>query len=181
LIDVTVCRNSAYEILGEPDTSGGLYSRAFRVDDQGKAGLQALAARTGKCSTCTGEGSLIQGFRAQVYGKVIAMGSGSIPPLIQVLDATASHNNMPEAACASVENMPAQNPEFSGSAPASSSTNDSDDDNDTPKKVFMVLSLIAVAGVGILSIFGEQIFGTIAATTTPKTVGQPLAAENSKV
>ena len=86
LVDVDRCVNSAFEVLGACDEScanpEGLYCRAFRLDDAGKAAAIALARETGSCSTCTGAGSQRAGFRATVVGQVVDLNAA--PPVLAV-------------------------------------------------------------------------------------------------
>ncbi|KAL3905350.1 MAG: hypothetical protein SGARI_004505, partial [Bacillariaceae sp.] len=59
LVDVGVCRDSPYEILGDPVNAGGLYTRGFQVDEgvdagAGKALLLDVARTVGdKARGCT--------------------------------------------------------------------------------------------------------------------------------
>lgn len=78
-----------------------MYSRTFRLIEDSKAGLIAAAASLGNpsppdtfsCRTCVGtHGSLSRGFRAEVYGVVVAPSStDGTPPLLHVVDARASN------------------------------------------------------------------------------------------
>ena len=71
---------------------GGLYTGAFQVDANGQERLIEIARDVGTCSTCTGNGNLQQGFRAEVRGTVTALGDGSIPHTIAVTDAAPSNS-----------------------------------------------------------------------------------------
>lgn len=94
LVDVTVCRNSGFEVLEECTPGSATlacdshtYGRRARLDDAGFNAALALARAegtpSGGCSTCTGsQGSLSRGWRATVVG---TLGAGSPP----VLDTTA--------------------------------------------------------------------------------------------
>lgn len=85
LIDVEVCRNSNYEVLLDPEPgSGGNYTRGFVLDDEAKATVRSLAMEVGICDTCSGEGDWKVGFRAQLSGTVIELGSDGNPPKISV-------------------------------------------------------------------------------------------------
>lgn len=63
------CRNSGYEVLADP-VNGSRYCRAYQLDDVGN-GLVVDRARSlgapGSCSTCTGSGTLIRGFRVRAW------------------------------------------------------------------------------------------------------------------
>jgi hypothetical protein len=97
---VEQCVDSGYNILREPQDDG-LYSVAYRVDDVGRDLLVELGRSIGQmgnypaCSTCTGteDGTLLQGFRAEVTGIVTSLGSGtdSDPPTLQVTNANPSN------------------------------------------------------------------------------------------
>jgi len=95
LIDVSVCVTSNYNILKEPNNPGGLYTRAFQIDDSGgKQQLIDLAADVSSnsgCSACSGNGDLRRGFRAEVQGVVTALADGEIPPTLQVVQ--VQHSN----------------------------------------------------------------------------------------
>jgi hypothetical protein len=85
LVDISVCRESAYEILGDPVDGETLYTRDLRVDEAGKMMLIDAAREVGICSTCTGAGTQRQGFRASVTGVVTALGTADgTPPTIRV-------------------------------------------------------------------------------------------------
>jgi hypothetical protein len=100
LLDVEQCVDSGYNILREPQ-GGGLYTVAYRVDDAGRDLLVELGRSIGQmgdfpaCSTCTGteDGTLLQGFRAEVTGIVTSLGSGTDidPPTLQVTSAVPSN------------------------------------------------------------------------------------------
>jgi hypothetical protein len=65
------------------DNGAELYTRAFRVDDNGRSMLIELARSHGSCGTCTGSSEsdstpiVKQGFRAEIYGTVVALSSDS--------------------------------------------------------------------------------------------------------
>ena len=114
LIDVEVCRNSPYEILAAPtddDNNGGasMYTRAFRFTETSKDGMVATAAAVGNpspantnvlaCTMCEDGGGVDTGFRVQVYGIVTALAEGDVPPMIHVVDASASSADSADAAC----------------------------------------------------------------------------------
>jgi hypothetical protein len=113
LVDVQVCRESPYELLGDPVYSGQLYSRAFRVEDSGKSTLISLARSVGaqnpsggssSCQTCTNAtATLATGFRAQVRGTVTAGANGEIPPIISLTEATHSNGLTASVICAPVD------------------------------------------------------------------------------
>lgn len=71
LVDVSVCVDSDFNVLAEPTESGGLYSVAYKLDEAGKETLIQLARQEGiDCSTCTDDGMVTMGFRAELTGVV---------------------------------------------------------------------------------------------------------------
>ena len=96
LVDVDECRESDYEMLADPADGQSMFTRAFRVDDNGKADLVAEARSVGdtsRCGTCTGEnGMLARGFRAEVNGVVTALADGETPATLQVTSAVNSND-----------------------------------------------------------------------------------------
>lgn len=109
LIDVRACYSSNFELLAAPVDGVGLYSRAFQLTDDGKAGIIGLAAAVGapnptdafSCTQCTGtQGSLGRGFRAMVYGVVTADAEADgTPATIHVIDAVATHDQQGAEFC----------------------------------------------------------------------------------
>lgn len=97
LLDVSVCVNSDFHILGDPQVDGAPYTVAFVVDDGGRNMLIEEGRASGKnggCFTCTGPSSApAVGFRAEVKGIVSALGDGTNenPPTLQVTSAKASN------------------------------------------------------------------------------------------
>jgi len=84
LVDVGVCETSPYEVLMDP-SPGLLYTRWYRVSENTL--LRDLARSVGTCSTCTGQGNQVQGFRAEVTGTVTQARNGEVPPVIDVSEA----------------------------------------------------------------------------------------------
>jgi len=69
LVDVSWCYNSGFQILADPEEGRSLYCPAYKLDQtSGTQMVLDLARATGSCSTCTGAGSLVKGFRATVRG-----------------------------------------------------------------------------------------------------------------
>jgi hypothetical protein len=156
-----------------------------------------------RCSTCTGEdGDLGRGFRAQVYGTVTATATADgVPPTISLLDATASHQLAAGTACSAMD-FPTQNPDFgpttttttgttpvavpvvavapatspvaAAASPAVATATSAADKKERNNVIVKVLALIAFAGVAVLSLFGNQMFGAVrAATATAAAAGTP--------
>jgi len=82
LVDIDVCYESGYAVLTDPVQDGALYTVGYRLDEAGSATLRALGQETGDpandCRTCTGGGTLQEGFRAGIMGTVTDV-SGSEP------------------------------------------------------------------------------------------------------
>ena len=109
LVDVGICYNSWFEVLVEPlkfneERNAFEYQRGWRIYETdgyqtGKQAVIDLGRKTGDyCSTCTGEGNLVKGFRAAIRGRVVAFASDDngddVPPLIDVIDVKASHDTI---------------------------------------------------------------------------------------
>ena len=74
LVDVPVCVDSHFEVLLDPNVPGDLYTRGYRISEgPGKDMIVNLARSVGRCSTCSSDGSLREGFRAAVKGTVVAL------------------------------------------------------------------------------------------------------------
>lgn len=123
-----------------------MFTRAFQLDDPGKAGIQNLAAAvssTSGCTECTGEqGDLRAGFRAEVYGVVVEL---TDPPTIRVVDAL--HSNGDGSPC-STEKFPEQNEAFLG-------TSEEEKTRGGGEMLFMVVALISVVvvlGIGLFDL-----------------------------
>jgi len=122
-VDVSVCRDSDFNILREPVFPGGNYSVAFTVDDDGKATLVAFARQVGSrqgtatscpCGSCGESGTLASGFRAEVRGT--DQGNG----MLFVTSARASNDLDPNDICGPASGSgPGTTPE-----PASGTTNE---------------------------------------------------------
>ena len=105
LVDVKSCYESPFLILAEPVQGSSMYTVAFQVDDNGREILIALARASGlsgnypACSTCTyvGDDGLLQGFRAEVYGRVTDV--SSIPPILTVTSASVSNGRTASDIC----------------------------------------------------------------------------------
>lgn len=129
-MDVDVCRESTYYFLADPMVEGDLYTGAFQVDDAGKQLLVDIARDVGICGTCTGNGDLQKGFRAEVRGTVTALGNGSVPPTISITDAVSSNSlaTVCEGAAAPSTTGGTDDGDTNGGVPeqGASDTNDSD-------------------------------------------------------
>ena len=93
LVDVGSCIRSEFELLLDPPTGETMYIRGFELTTTTKDNVVALARDVGtSCSTCTGSGELVRGFRAAMIGTVqdLQEGSGN-PPLFEATD--MAHSN----------------------------------------------------------------------------------------
>ncbi|CAB9496618.1 Eukaryotic cytochrome b561 [Seminavis robusta] len=90
LVDPPQCFASPWEVLIDPASPDGNWTRGFTLDPDSKQILVDLAKQVGDCTDCTGEGSLKEGFRAMITATVVdnqrnlTSGSG---PLISVTEA----------------------------------------------------------------------------------------------
>ncbi|CAB9522088.1 thaumatin-like protein [Seminavis robusta] len=90
LVDPPPCIASPWEVLIDPVSSGGNWTRGFTLDNDSKQILVDLTKQVGDCTTCTGEGTLKEGFRAKITATIVdnqrnlTSGSG---PLISVSEA----------------------------------------------------------------------------------------------
>ena len=80
LVDMSICRNSGFDLLSDPGPDDTEHGRFGALDDAGQSLAVAAARAEGRCSTCVGgySGGLTKGFRATVVG---VLGSGT-PPAI---------------------------------------------------------------------------------------------------
>ncbi|CAB9515782.1 b561 and DOMON domain-containing protein [Seminavis robusta] len=93
LVDIRPCFNSPFEVLYQlPDsqiTSNLRYARGWRLDDASKEQTIALARSVGRpnadqrCTSCTGEGSLDEGFHAGIVATVVEVAADS-PAVISI-------------------------------------------------------------------------------------------------
>ena len=160
---------------------GGLYTGAFQVDANGQERLIEIARDVGTCSTCTGNGNLQQGFRAEVRGTVTALGDGSIPHTIAVTDAAPS--NSMTTVCEgsgssggtggfddgdttgeteeddsdeeSGENDSDEESFDDGETTSLAEQSNNDDENDTAIQVVAAISAACIVAVALLSMYGN--------------------------
>lgn len=129
LLDVPVCYNSGFNVLGEKDPQTGMHCLGYRIDDReavlasGRAKGSTVKSDTHfACNTCSGGASAeAAGYRATVKGTVKELGDGTKTvtgqPLltnIQMLDSSVVCDNpAPQTVCLSVDDVeqaPAQVP-----------------------------------------------------------------------
>lgn len=79
LLDVGVCADSGYQVLGDKDPVTGTHSLGYRLDDtEAVLEMGRAAGRQGICTTCTGDSaSPDYGYEATVKGTVSNLGDGS--------------------------------------------------------------------------------------------------------
>jgi hypothetical protein len=104
LVDIEECTGSSFEILGAPSAGeeNPMYTRAFRVDDEGRDVLIEIARQHGKCGTCSSSmvseryALVVRGFRAEVHGTVTNLSSTvdgvMVPATIQLSNASRSND-----------------------------------------------------------------------------------------
>ena len=91
LLDPPPCLHSPWEILGDPDMADMLYSRSVSVEDaDSKDKLVKMVQGAGKDCANGCAGNQTTGIRGYVYGKLLDVGRGGIPPRVDVLHAVAS-------------------------------------------------------------------------------------------
>lgn len=152
-MDVDECRASNYEILAEPADGQSMFTRAFKVDDSGKADLIALARSVGRCGTCTGEnGTLKKGFRAEVNGVVTALADGETPATLRVT--SAAYSNDKSTICG-VNATRDENAAGGGNASVDQSSS-ADNSNDIAIKVVSTLSVVAAVALAALSLYAAM-------------------------
>ena len=79
LLDVDVCQEGGYQVIGDKNPDSGMHCLGFRLDDT-DAVLSAgqAAGQEGYCTTCTGDASAPEyGWLATVKGTVSELGDGS--------------------------------------------------------------------------------------------------------
>lgn len=81
LVEVDSCVQSGYEVLSPPLTGKTDYVRAVKLDSNGNTKVVAMAKSIGICSICSGKGTVKQGFRATVKGKI---NKSTTPPTLTV-------------------------------------------------------------------------------------------------
>jgi hypothetical protein len=91
LVDVGVCRAGPYYILGDPMKDGDMYTVDYVLDDAGRLKIIDLARAAGKCSTCTGDGDLVRGYRAEIIGVVTALATADAPITLMLTSARTSN------------------------------------------------------------------------------------------
>lgn len=94
LTEISSCIKSGYEVLGPPPSNSVNYTREVKLDSNGNTLVFNLARLTGICSSCSGSGTISQGFRATVTGMLT--GSGDPPTLAvdQVMPASVSCSSL---------------------------------------------------------------------------------------
>ena len=126
LLDVPICYNSGFNVLGEKDPKTGMHCLGFRLDDKdavlaaGRAAGSSFDSATHfPCSTCSGgESKPVAGYKATVKGTVKELGDGTESvngqPLLtnfQLLDANVTCDSpAPQTVCMTMDDV-AQLPE----------------------------------------------------------------------
>jgi len=105
LLDVPVCYNSGFAVLGEKDAATDRHSVDFQLDDTNASILEAgraLGSMEGSCTECTSTmpDAPSVGYRATLKGKVTELGDGTVAPtlmLTEILDSSVACPVMTEA------------------------------------------------------------------------------------
>ena len=179
LVDVEECFTSPFELLADPITSNGttnsddgatLFTRAYRVDNDGRSLLIELARSHGSCGTCTGSSEsdstpiVNEGFRAEIVGIVAELSSGSgdglVPVQVEVTDAKRSNNQATICGTTRATRAPAptdvDNDKENGSINQSS--------NDTGVTALSVIVVLMAATLAIMSLY----FGIVGSPNVSK-------------
>lgn len=103
LLDIGVCVDSGFTVLGDPDEPGALYTVAAKFDEDGTDLVFSFASDRGKpgpCYKCTGLlGNETKGFRAAVVGIVNEVGDlTSSDPLARAPSITVT-NVLADGSC----------------------------------------------------------------------------------
>ena len=79
LLDVDVCQEGGYQVIGDKNPDSGMHCLGFRLDDTDTVLSAGQAAgQEGYCTTCTGDASAPEyGWLATVKGTVSELGDGS--------------------------------------------------------------------------------------------------------
>ena len=79
LLDVDLCKESGYQVIGPKDEETGMHCMGFRLDDTDAVVAAGQAyGQQGYCTSCTGDASAPEyGWLATVKGTVSELGDGS--------------------------------------------------------------------------------------------------------
>ena len=170
LVDVEECFTSPFELLADPTNDGDdamLYTRAYRVDNDGRTMLIELARSHGSCGTCSGSSEsestpiVQQGFRAEIYGIVVALSStgsgsdnGQIPVQVQITDAKRSSNQA--TICGVTAPAPAPTTNINGDITQRS--------NNTGITALSIIVVLMASALAIMSLY----FGTVGSANERK-------------
>lgn len=173
------CTNSPFELLGDPIISNGttsgdsdstIYTRAYRVDDNGRSMLIALARSHGSCGTCSGDSEsdstpiLRKGFRAEITGTVVALSSDGVPVQVQISDAKRSNDQ--GTVCGLTRVTPAPAPmDVDNNEKENESSKQS---NDTGVTVLSVIVVVMASSLAVMSLYFGVLGGSNASKSTIK-------------
>ena len=115
LADVSFCYGSGFEILLDPTGNQTLYTRGWRLDEDGTDMVLELAREVGRCSTCSSGGTIRDGFRAALNVTVLDLGSEESPPLVSVETAVVASPD--EMMCGETVDLLSTERPTSGAAP----------------------------------------------------------------
>lgn len=146
-----------------------MYTRAYRVDDNGRSMLIALARSHGSCGTCSGDSEsdstpiLRKGFRAEITGTVVALSSDGVPVQVQITDAKRSNDQ--GTVCGLTRVTPAPAPMDVDNEEESESNKQS---NDTGVTVLSVIVVVMAASLAVMSLYFGVFGGSNASKSTAK-------------
>ncbi|KAL7425432.1 hypothetical protein ACHAXM_000012, partial [Skeletonema potamos] len=147
LLDVPVCYNSGFNVLGEKDVQTGLHCLGFRLDETDKVLAAGRAAGSNvksddshyTCNSCSGGSSApVAGYRATVKGTVKELGDGTKSvtgqPLltnITMLDASViCETTAPQTVCMSMDDGDDDNNDYEDEKNEDEKNEDEDDEDE---------------------------------------------------
>jgi len=108
LLDVNSCINarSPYEVLVDPPEGEIIHARGWRMTESSKEKMIEMGRSVGICSTCTGAGNLLKGFRAVFTATILNLNVEDrfMPPSIEIVRLKNS-NSLGENPCKTEFNM----------------------------------------------------------------------------
>eukprot|EP00121_Abeoforma_whisleri_P007235 Awhi_evm1s6598 len=84
LVDVPICYNSGFELLSLNKAANNLHGRAYRLDGDSNQMVLDHARTVGRCSSCSGAGSLSSGLTVAVLGNITQPINGEIPAIFSI-------------------------------------------------------------------------------------------------
>lgn len=92
LIDIPDCISSSFEILIPPLVAGDNNVRGWRLDEDTKDKVVALAKAEGSCSDCDGGGTIQKGLHVTFSAEILDRGTAETPPTIKATGAITTNS-----------------------------------------------------------------------------------------